>query len=55
MSDMFQALCVVFNRQGTSLEPFGLIFTGRMSTKVDAHTMMDDMAVHGGDVFFRDF
>ena len=52
---MFQVLCVVFNRQGTSLEPFGLIFTGGMSTKVDEHTMVDDMAVHGECVFFRSF
>ena len=48
-------LCVVFNRQGTGLEPFGLILTGGMSTQVDEHTMMAYVAVHGGCAFFRGF
>ena len=55
VADMFQALFVVCNRQGICFEPFGLIFTGGMSTKVDEHTMVAYMAVHGGCVFFRGF
>ena len=55
MSDMFQAPFVVFNRQGTSFEPFGLKFTGGMSSEVDEHNMMADMAVDGGCEFFRGF